>query len=151
MVFIQINDDLILRYIKETDFESYLNIMYQFTNYKFNITNEDFINTLINFNKNNLCDIIVIYSKNKNKIIGVGSIFKITKLHNNPIGQIEDVFIDETYRNLGYGRLIINNLIQIGITKFNCYKIILNCLKKNEEFYKKCNFENVGYEMKYIL
>lgn len=126
----QLNDDLILRNIEETDFQSYLELMYKFTNYKYNITNEEFKNTLNNFNKNNLCNIIVIFSKFENKIIGVGSIFKITKLHNNSVGQIEDVFIDEKYRRQGYGKIIINNLIQIGLTKFNCYKIILNCLKK---------------------
>jgi RimJ/RimL family protein N-acetyltransferase len=150
MVFIQINNDLILRDIETTDFQDYLHIMYQFTNYNYNIKNEEFINTLNNFRENNLCNIIVIFSTKQNKIIGAGSIYKIIKLHNNPIGQIEDVFIDETYRTLGYGKLIIHNLVQIGISKFNCYKIILNCLKKNEDFYKKCNFENVGYEMRYM-
>jgi hypothetical protein len=29
-----------------------------------------------------------------------------------------------------------------------CYKIVLNCIDKNEEFYKKCGFQKVGNQMK---
>jgi glucosamine-phosphate N-acetyltransferase len=147
---IQINNDLILREIEENDYQNYLKLMYEFTNYNYNISNNNFIKNLINLKSNNLCNIIVIFSKSDNKLIGAGSIFKLIKLHNNPIGQIEDVIITEKYKGNGLGKKIINNLIKIGLNKLDCYKIILNCNEKNVDFYKKCNFDLVGYEMKYI-
>lgn len=150
MNIIQINSDLILREIEITDFKNYLLLMQEFTNYNYNTSNNEFINNLIWLKTNNLCNIIVLYSQTDNTIIGAGTIFKLIKLHNNPVGQIEDVIITKKYRGFGYGQQIINNLIQIGLKKFNCYKIILNCLEKNTEFYKKCNFIVSGYEMKYI-
>ena len=148
---IQINDDLIMRNIEETDYLSYLNLMQEFTNYKYNISYKEFENNLLFLIKNNLCFIIVIFSKSSNKLIGAGSIFKLMKLHNNSVAQIEDVFINEHFRGLGYGKEIIDNLIQIALTKINCYKIILNCSDKNINFYKKCNFTLAGNEMKYVF
>jgi glucosamine-phosphate N-acetyltransferase len=146
---IQINDDLIIRNLEENDFLNYLNLMKEFTNYNYNISYEEFTNNLLFLIKNKLCFITVIFSETKNKIIGAGSIFKLIKLHNNPIGQIEDVIINNEYRGLGYGKRIIDCLIQFALKNFNCYKIILNCLDKNVNFYKKCNFILVGNEMKY--
>lgn len=149
MDMIVINNDLVLREIQDDDFENYLSLMNEFTNYTYNSTNDDFIKNLIKLKTNNLCNILILFSQNENKIIGAGSIFNLIKLHNNSVGQIEDVIITKKYRGFGYGKLIINNLIQIGLTKFKCYKIILNCLEKNIEFYKKCDFIISGYEMKY--
>ena len=148
---IQINDDLILRGLEENDFLNYLNLMKEFTNYNYNISYEEFKNNLLFLIKNKLCFITVIFSKTTNKIIGAGSIFKLIKLHNKPVGQIEDVIVNNEYRGFGYGKKIINSLIEFASKNFNCYKIILNCLEKNIDFYKKCNFTTVGYEMKFIL
>lgn len=128
------------------NFEQYLQLMYEFTNYKKDVSVEDFKNYI-----NQKSKVRIIILKNKEDIIiGAGTIFNIEKLHNNSIGQIEDVIITEKYRNMGLGKLIINKLIEIGKTQFKCYKIILNCLDKNIEFYKKCNFNIVGVEMKYV-
>ena len=143
-----LNEDVIIREIEENDFENYMNLMYKFTNFKYDITKEQFISTLTNMKNNNLCSIIVLLKSTN--IIGAGSIVNLIKLHNNSAGQIEDVIIDTKYRGLGYGKLIINNLVEIGKLKYNCYKIILNCINTNISFYKKCNFEIVGVEMKYV-
>ena len=137
--------------LKELDcndnYKQYFELMYEFTNYKKDITIDDFKNYI-----NQKSDVVIIILKNKeDNIIGAGTIFNIKKLHNNSVGQIEDVIITEKYRNMGLGKMIINKLIEIGKTHFKCYKIILNCLDKNIEFYKKCNFNNVGVEMKYNL
>ena len=142
------NTDVILREIEMYDHKSYLELMFEFTNFTYNLSYDDFIlylNDMKNHNK-----IIVLYSKFENKIIGAGTIFKINKLHNNPVGQIEDVIVNDNFRGRGYGKLIIDELINIGLNDFKCYKIILNCLDKNIKFYEKCNFEEVGVEMKFI-
>ena len=133
--------------IKE-DYNEYMDIMYEFTNYKYDLSKENFEKQIDNINNNNLQQIIVIIYNNK--LIGAGTIFKLTKIHNNPVGQIEDVIIKNEYRGKGFGKLIIEKLIDIGINNFGCYKVILNCLDKNIDFYKKCGFQEVGVEMKCI-
>jgi glucosamine-phosphate N-acetyltransferase len=144
--FIINNNDYIIREIKYDDFDKgYMNLIFEFTNYNYQITKENFIK-FIDEHKN--YKIVVIYSKKEDKIIGSGTIIIVEKIHNNPIGQIEDVIINEKYRQHGFGKKIIDKLIDIGKNKYKCYKIILNCLEKNIGFYNKCNFEIVGVEMK---
>jgi len=144
----ELDENIVIREIETDDFENYINLMYNFTNYRYDISNEQFKTNLNFMRTNNLCSIIVI-EKSKN-IIGAGTIFNLIKLHNNSVGQIEDVIINSAFRGLGYGKLIINKLVEIGKTKYNCYKVTLNCLDKNIFFYKKCHFEIVGVEMKYL-
>jgi glucosamine-phosphate N-acetyltransferase len=136
-----------MRPLEDNDYrDGYMELMYEFTNYKYEIDE----NAFISYIRNNNIKIIVIYSTTEKKIVGAGSIFRIEKLHNNPIGQIEDVIITEKYRGSGLGRILVNKLIEIGKNVFNCYKITLNCLDKNVDFYKKCNFEISGNQMKYF-
>ena len=140
-------ENFIIREIIKEDYDyGFTELMYEFTNYNYQISKEEFCKYI---DKNN-CKIIIIYSKKDNRIIGSGTIFKIDKIHNNPIGLIEDVIITKTYRSIGLGKLIIDKLIQIGKNDFGCYKIILNCLEKNIGFYEKCGFSCVGVEMKFI-
>ncbi len=138
-------NNYIVRKIETDDYDKgYMELMYEFTNYKHDISKE-FFSKYINTQN---CQIIVVYSEIDKKIIGSGTIFKIEKIHNNPIGQIEDVIITQTCRNYGFGKKIINELINIGKNEFKCYKIILNCLDKNIKFYENCGFTIVGIEMK---
>jgi glucosamine-phosphate N-acetyltransferase len=140
-------NNLTIRKIEFDDYnKGYIELMYEFTNFKYSISKEDFIKYI---NTNN-SKILIIFSENEKRIIGAGTIFKIEKLHNNPIGQIEDIIISQNYRNMGLGKTIIEKLIEIGKNEFKCYKIILNCLEKNIGFYEKCGFINVGVEMKLI-
>ena len=135
--------------LEENDFEKYMELMYEFTQYKYDTTKEIFSKKMNNMKLNNYNKIILLYTFDKNELIGCGTIIKLEKLHNNPIGQIEDVIISEKYRGKGLGKIIINKLVMIGINEFKCYKIILNCLDKNIEFYTKCGFNIAGIEMKY--
>jgi len=134
--------------INSEDYQGYLDLMYEFSNFKKDINYEDLKN-YITKNYNNI-RIITIKNDDENKIVGAGTIFKLEKLHNNPIGQIEDVIITEKYRKLGLGKSIIKELFKIGMDEFKCYKIVLNCLNKNISFYEKCNFTISGVQMKYI-
>ena len=144
-------EDYIIREIEYKDYNNgYLELMIEFTNYIHKVDERQFRYYLDQMKYNKLSKILVIYSKIENKIIGAGTIFKLNKIHNNPIGQIEDVIITEKYRKLGLGKLIIEKLTKIGLNEFRCYKIILNCLDKNIDFYKKNGFEIAGVEMKYI-
>ena len=142
-------NNIVFRNIIKDDYYEYMNLMYEFTGYKYNLSKEDFEKHIDNINNNNIQQIILIIYNDE--LIGSGTIFKLVKIHNNPIGQIEDVIIKEEYRGKGLGKLIIEKLTEIGIKDYCCYKIILNCLDKNINFYKKCNYEQVGVEMKYML
>jgi len=128
----------------EDNYNEYLELMFEFTNYKKNVTIEDFKNYI---NQKTKLRIIILKNK-ENKIIGAGTIVNIEKLHNNSIGQIEDVIISEKYRGNGLGKLIIEKLVVVGLNDFRCYKVILNCLDKNIDFYKKCNFTISGVQMR---
>jgi glucosamine-phosphate N-acetyltransferase len=140
--------DFIFRNIEYDDFDKgYIELMLEFTNYNYPITKEEFIN-FIDTQQN--YKIIVIYSEIEKRIIGAGTIIIIHKIHNNSIGQIEDVIISEKYRKNGFGKQIIEKLVDIGKNEYKCYKIILNCLEKNIKFYENCGFINVGLEMKLL-
>ena len=127
----------------------YLDFIFQFTNYYYNSSPENFKKYLLNMQQNKLGKIILLKEKESNKIIGAGTILILHKIHNNPIGEIHDVFVDEKYRKLGLGKKIIDYLINIGLNNYKYYKIILNCLDYNVSFYEKCDFQKVGNEMKY--
>ena len=139
-----------IREIQHDDFDrGYMKLLFQFTNYEYPIDKKQFISYLNEMK--NRCEIMVIHFQLDNTLIGAGTIFKIEKLHNNPIGQIEDVIIDEKYRKLGLGKKIINKLVDVGLNKFKCYKIVLNALEKNTDFYISCGFQKVGNEFKYSI
>ena len=139
-------NNYVIRPLQNSDyFNGYMDLMCELTNHNKIIT-EEFFN---NYIQNNFIKTIVVYSNDIKKIIGIGSIFILQKLHCNSVGQIEDVIVHENFRKNGIGKLIINKLIDIGKTNFKCYKIILNCLDKNIEFYKNCNFHISGNQMRY--
>ena len=80
--------------------------MYDFSNYKKDVSYEYFKNYIKQKDK---IKIIIIHN-NENKIIGAGSIFKLEKLHNNPIGQIEDVIIEHQLTDNFINLMKANNL-----------------------------------------
>jgi predicted GNAT family N-acyltransferase len=135
--------------IKNLDFKDYyiyLNLLKQLSRYDFEITKEEFYKKYEMLQ--DTCKILVLVEDET--IVAAGSIFKLTKLHNNSVAQIEDVVVDENYRGKGYGKMIVEALTNIGKDEWKCYKVILNCLSKNVEFYKKLNYEVVGHQLKFM-
>jgi glucosamine-phosphate N-acetyltransferase len=105
---------------------------------------DDFKLYLNNLNQNHQIYII----KNNNKIIATGTLFIESKLSHNlgKVGHIEDIIVDQSYRNCGLGSKMIEFLIQQA-KKMNCYKIILNCNYDKKSFYEKFKFKENGYQM----
>ena len=62
------------------------------------------------------------------------------------VGHIEDVVVSSQVRGGGYGRLLINHLIQVA-KDAGCYKIILDCDEGNVLFYEKCGMSRKGVQM----
>ena len=141
---------MIIRHIESNDYyKDYLILLEQLT-----IVEKEKIN-FIQFKNfiNNLSDkhIIIVIEYN-NKIVGTGTLIIENKLIHNMglVGHIEDVVIHNNHRKLGYGKKIINELINICIQS-SCYKIILNCNENNINFYQNCGFTQKEIEMaKYL-
>ncbi|ARF10577.1 acetyltransferase GNAT family protein [Hokovirus HKV1] len=135
---------MLIRKLEKNDYHNnFLQLLSQLTIIDFNnITFEQFSK---HFDKIN-SDIYVIILDNK--VIGCGTLLIEQKfIHNlSSVGHIEDIVIDNNYRNKGYGKIIIEYLV-LKAKNEGCYKVILDCDEKNVEFYKKCNFIEKGKEM----
>lgn len=95
-----------------------------------------------------MIQIWIIEDYHNKKLIGCGTIIIEPKfIHNcGYVAHIEDVCITQEYQGNGYGKKIIQHLIDISKIN-NCYKIILNCNEENEEFYKRCGFKKNNIQM----
>ena len=65
-------------------------------------------------------------------------------------GFIEDVEVKEDHRGEGYGRKVIEELIEIA-RENKCYKVILDCADHNVPLYEKFGFEKWENSMRLDL
>lgn len=138
--------DYTIRKLNINDYEKYLYLINQFRPTTF--TNETY-KTILNKIENNSTIWVVDYN---NELIGTTTVIYEYKFIRNivKLAHIEDVCIDEKYRNKGIGNLLINYVVYEAI-KEKCYKIILDCDEKLENFYKKSGLEKLGIQMaKYL-
>ena len=98
----------IIRKLTNNDYDEYLNLINQFR--KTNFTKDEFIK---NLNKINLYSEIWVI-ENENKLIGTGTIiYEYKFIHNLSIyAHIEDICINDEFRNKGYGKILINYLLE---------------------------------------
>jgi ribosomal protein S18 acetylase RimI-like enzyme len=66
------------------------------------------------------------------------------------VAHIEDFVVNEKYRGLNVGKELMDFVID-ETKQYNIYKIILNCSKSMEAFYKKFNFTHKNIEMSYYI
>lgn len=134
---------MILRKINNIDYKIYKKI--NNTNITLEYFNE-FINNILNEYHN------IYVLQHENIVIGFGTLILEYKLtHNGCImAHIENVIIDENYRNQGFGNILIKELIDI-CKKEKCYKVILNCDSNLEKFYKKNNFTSNKLSMELLI
>ena len=110
------------------------------------------------FSYNNFCNFInekniqVWIIEDKNEIVGAATLLFEQKLIHNfgIVAHIEDVVISKNFRRQNYGKILIEYLIKKAKEK-KCYKVILNCDAKIEDFYNKCNFKQNGIHMSHYL
>lgn len=62
------------------------------------------------------------------------------------VAHIEDVVVDDLFRNCGIGMKIVQRVARVA-EDVGCYKILLNCKEDRCAFYTKCEFEIKGREM----
>jgi glucosamine-phosphate N-acetyltransferase len=133
--------DVIIRKLEKNDFHlGYLNILNQLSEFNIEEINYQMFEKYINLLDSNI-NIFIIYDNTNNTIIGTGTIIIEKKIIHNfgKVGHIEDIVIDNKYRGKGFGKLIVDYLINYAKTN-NCYKVILVSSDKNIEFYQKNKF-----------
>jgi GNAT superfamily N-acetyltransferase len=97
---------------------------------------------------------IRISAEDKSKEIGRAFLYILKNdLRNQPLGYLEDLFVDENYRKQGIGTKLIEEVIRLAKTH-NCYKIVATSRYESENvhrLYKKIGFEDFGKEFKMYL
>jgi glucosamine-phosphate N-acetyltransferase len=128
------------------DFFEVVNMLQSISNYKPSDKDAQLIWESFNI-QNNIKGFSFFY---ESQIVGYGSIIYETKIRGGIAGHIEDIVIDDRYRGKGYGKFIIDYLIE-DARNYNCYKISLSCKEHNVSFYKKCGFNQDGFTMQIQL
>jgi len=84
--------------------------------------------------------VIALY-EDGNKVIGTATLMvRINLSHDcRPVGYIENVVVDDSYRGQGIGKKLVENLLDKA-DALDCYKVILDCSKHNIKFYEKVGF-----------
>lgn len=135
-------DNYTIRKLTNSDYKKYLYLIKQFRSTIF--TFEEYKNILSKIENNST---IWVFEYNNELIGTVTVIYEYKFIYNiAKLAHIEDVCIDEKYRNKGIGQLLLNYVVNEA-KKEKCYKIILDCNEKLEDFYKKSGFEKKGIQM----
>ena len=129
--------------MKTDYYKNYNNLLNQLTSINY-ISYEQFSDQFNQLND----DYNIFVIEEDNKIIATGTLLIEHKfIHNcSRIGHIEDIIVDKNYRGKGYGRKIVEKLLDKA-EEFNCYKVILDCDINNKEFYEKLGFNHKNIQM----
>lgn len=76
--------------------------------------------------------------ENLKGIMAIGKIV-IEKKFTNALGHLEDIVVSKAYRRQGYGKILIQKLLQFA-KRMNCYKVCFSADKVNKSFYDRCGF-----------
>jgi len=137
---------MIIREIQMKDIEQCLNLLSQLTIVCDIENQEDILNQITQQN------ITIYVIEDNNSILGISSILIEQKfIHNGGrVGHIEDVVVDKKSRGLGVGKMLIEKCVEKAKQE-GCYKVILDCDRKNVGFYTKCGFHEKGICMRLDL
>ena len=136
----------------KTDYDKgFMHVLSQLTD-GCDITKKQFMDISQNISKQKY--ILVVEDMKTNKIIGTGTLLFELKYTGNGSyhAHIEDVVVDQRYREMGIGYKIVRKLVDIGkaVNKeksMNVKRFVLDCQRHNVMFYKKCGFFIRGIEM----
>lgn len=83
------------------------------------------------------------------KPIVIGSIILSDRLIHGggTVGMLEDIAVSKKYQRKGYGRKMVEYLLDIA-ARYGCYKAILSCSDSNRPFYEKCGFTQGSITMR---
>ncbi|KAJ9480411.1 putative Glucosamine 6-phosphate N-acetyltransferase (putative) [Pseudozyma hubeiensis] len=91
---------------------------------------------------------IVIVSKETDRIVAMGTVVVELKFFRGltKVGHVEDIVVDTRLHSKGLGKIVVETVKAIGISK-GCSGIILNCSDEKKPFYEKCGFTYSGLQM----
>lgn len=137
-----------IRKLNKDDYNNFYKLINQFRKTEFD--NNQFIDLLDKLDKQKNNEIWII-EKDNIFIASATIIYEYKYIFNICcLAHIEDVIVDINYRRLGYGKKLIEFLINLAKNN-NCYKITLDCSYDNIFFYESCGFEKRGHQMTYLL
>jgi len=133
--------------LEKNDYIHYLNLMKQFRPIEYEITFDKFCEIYDTIFKNS--EIFV--ARLHDKIVGSITLIYDQKFINNYslYAHIEDLVVDENYRELKIGIKLIEHVKNRSIEK-NCAKCTLTCTKEIYSFYLKNNFQEKGIHMTFM-
>jgi glucosamine-phosphate N-acetyltransferase len=136
------------RQLNSNDYDSnYIEVLSQLSFIDNKSITQDQWNQFI-YQLNNNHQIYVLVDSNSNNIIASGTLLIENKIIHNisKVAHIEDIVTDSKFRGKGYGKIMIEYLIDKA-KEHQVYKIILNCSDENIKFYEKCGFELKSNQM----
>ena len=146
--------EYIVKCIKDF-YNEYQNLDYKIRRLEIDDYHKDYL-TLINSNVSledfkNYLDIknnITLVVEYNSKIIGTGNLFINTSLRYNisKIGYIENIFVNEKYKDFGIGKKIINELVKLS-NENKCFITKLICKEELCKYYKNLNFKEYQNSM----
>jgi glucosamine-phosphate N-acetyltransferase len=136
-----------LRKLESNDYDSnYFQVLSQLSVVdKKSITLDQWNQFISQLNNNHQIYVLV---DSSNNIIASGTLLIENKIIHNisKVAHIEDIVTDNKFRGKGYGKMMIEYLIEKA-KEHQVYKIILNCSDDNIKFYEKCGFELKSNQM----
>ena len=140
--------NVIIRELSLDDYEQYIKLINQLRPIGCDISKEKYINIFNIIFKNNKVFVAVIDST----IVGAITLIIEQKfIHNCSIyTRIEDIIVDNNYRNKNIGKQLVKYAIDYSKSK-SAFKITLTCKKYLQTFYEKNNFEEYDIHMSQLL
>lgn len=139
--------DFKFRKLQLNDFyKDYLSLLNQLTpTTPYNLIQFNNIFEEINDNKN----IIILVLEVNEKIMASGTLIIEQKFLRNggKVGHIEDIVVDSSMRGKNIGQKLVEELANIALNEYRCYKVILDCLPELQKFYEKCGFTYKNIQM----
>ena len=80
------------------------------------------------------------------RVICFGVLIIEQKIRGGRLGHIEDIVVDEKYRQQGLGSKLINFLTELAWDS-GCYKVSLSCRPHNKNFYLQNGFTDSGHSL----
>jgi predicted GNAT family N-acyltransferase len=130
---------VIIEKLDTSDWKEYLSLRYQLGEYNGSIDEDEFICKYIDIQKQGGYIFVI---KKDNSIIATGKLLIELKFFDS-VAHIEDVVVDIKHRNQGYGKMIVNFLLNQATS----YKTILDCREDLRDFYKKQGMTSNGISM----
>lgn len=133
-----------IRKLEKQDYnKGYLNLLENLTVVG-KISKDEFDKTFDELNS----DYHIYVIEKENKIVATGTLLVEKKfIHQcGKVGHIEDIVVHQHENGKGYGKMIVEYLRDLA-KKEGCYKVILDCTAKVENFYQKCDFKSKGIQM----